>query len=451
MTVLPFNTEIALRDKAPIAAVVTEHWPKLALTSEQQRLWDETRAAVLWALPFISDVWYAMMVDKDGAMAYFTDKVPIAATDDTFMYLNPATFFPHTLDERVFICAHEVMHCVFNHCGLFWRLRQEQKIRYPDGVSLYYIEDLMQIAADCVINAMLVVSKVGGLPKGCWHVPKVIPSTYSVLEAYRKLYKPKKNSGGGSGDDDDGSGCELPSGGRSFDIHLRPGQGRGKTPNEAESERSPQQWINAINAAIESGKMAGNMPAEMERLFRNIMKKEVDWIEPYQVCVGKKLGRDGLSWLYLNDEYVLRGIGFPGRVKYACDFIAVFVDTSGSIGQRTMDHFLGVTQGILEVLRPKRLLFAECDCAIHCWREIEDINDLDGKVHGGGGTDFKPPFERLKQEGEDPDLVIYLTDLYGDFPNEPNYPVIWACINTTKAPWGETVHVPELANEKEQY
>jgi predicted metal-dependent peptidase len=383
-----------------------------------------------------------MMVDTDGKTAWFTDQVPIAATDDTFMFLNPETFFKYTLEERVFVCAHEVQHCVFNHAGVMWTCHQQKCVRYPDGVTLPYIHKLMNIAADCVINAMLFDSNIAGMPKGCWFIPKVIPGSMSMLEAYRKLYKiSKKRGGGGDGDGD----VTLPNDGKSFDKVLRPGEGRGKTANEAEGERSPQQWINAINAAKESAKAAGNLPENMERIFNTAMQPDIDWSELYSIAVTKALGRDALSWMYLDPEFAVRGIGFPGRVKFGCDTIVVVFDTSGSINQATMNHWGGITQGVIEQVRPQLLIVMECDASVHNYVVIEDIADLQGKASGGGGTSFRPPFKRLQEEGLEPDALIYLTDLYPNdgYPNEPSFPVIWCSITKDmKAPWGTTIYVP---------
>ena len=221
-------------EKTPVAGDSYERWPKLKLSSEHEQLWMETRAAVLWSQPSFSDIWYAMMTDRDGLVAWFTDRIPVAATDDKFLYINPNTFFKYTLDERIFICVHEICHNMFNHCGLFYRLSKEGSIKYTDGITLPFNNNIMQIAADCVINDINVVANIGKLPEDGWHLPGVIKGEMSVIDAYRKLYKITKNNQN-----------KMPFKGKSFDKHLKPGGGSGKTPSEAESERDQQQWINA--------------------------------------------------------------------------------------------------------------------------------------------------------------------------------------------------------------
>jgi predicted metal-dependent peptidase len=61
---------------------------------------------------------------------------------------------------------------------------------------------------------------------------------------------------------------------------------------------------------------------------------------------------------------------------------------------------------------------------------------------GGGGTDFAPVFEYVEQQGLAPQALVFLTDLYGPFPErEPHYPVIWVSTSSQVAPFGETIPV----------
>jgi predicted metal-dependent peptidase len=65
---------------------------------------------------------------------------------------------------------------------------------------------------------------------------------------------------------------------------------------------------------------------------------------------------------------------------------------------------------------------------------------------GGGGTAFKPVMEWIDNNNVQPSALIYFTDLEcSEFPEEPNYPVLWATDNLKlKAPYGETVYLPQL-------
>jgi len=446
------------KDFSPVAGDI---WPKIKLTTAHAKPWEETRAAALWVLPYITDVWYAMMVDRNGETAWFTDKIETAATDDKYMYINPVFLFGHPLEERVFICAHEVLHCIFNHCGLMYALGKEGKVRYSDGDVLPYIHKLMNIAMDCLINAMLVDADVGGKPDSAWYLPEIIDGNMNALEAYRILYKRWKQPGKRpckSDDDKEGSdGMEIiliPSDetGQSFDIHLEPGQGRGLSPAQAEAERNPQEWDDAVMSAMQSARAAGRLPGNMERIFKLNMEVPTPWQDLMMISVSQGIGREGHSWAHLDGEFAIRGIGFPSRVRHGCNCAVVVADTSGSINQQTMNMFMSNIAVILSQVHPKELWFCDCDTQIYNWGLLDNVYDLESKVRGGGGTSFHPPFQKVEEEGLTPEILIYFTDLecWGAFPDDPGYPVIWACIiPEVSAPYGTTIYVPPLKEDPE--
>jgi predicted metal-dependent peptidase len=451
---------------SPVAGA-TGAWPKLKLSARHQKLWDETRTAMLWVVPSFADIWLSMMVDRDGASAWFTDQIPTAATDDKLLYINPEWYFQLSLDERIFVNCHEIMHAMFGHCGMFFMLDKQGEIRYSDGVTLGVIAEMLNVAADYVINAQLAEAKIGKMPDGGLLWPEMIRPEIGFLEAYRILWEQQKKQnkrpkqpgrpcqdgpGGGQGQgvsddlkrttkegDTQGAGS-----GKSFDQHLKPGQGRGKTTNEAISERNEQSWANAVAAAMASGELRGDMPSSLLRIFKGRLTPKANWQDIYFAALTRKVGNDRYSWEQLNQQLIYRGIGAPGRITYGCNLLVVAADSSGSITQHTLDVFLSESRAILEVIRPRRIIFTQCDATVHEWTEIDDIDDLRGEVKGGGGTDFRPVFDRVKEEGEEPDVLVYLTDLEGSFPSEaPHYPVIWGAIRDHEVPFGEVVHVPE--------
>ena len=443
-------------NKSPIAGAA---WPKLTLTPQQRLKWDECRTAFLWAVPSFSDIWMAMMCDKDGTLCHFTDQIETAATDDKFLYVNPTFFFGLTLDEKIFVDCHEVGHAMFGHAGLMYLLEKQGFIRYNDGVELKFNHDLMNSAMDYVLDDQIVKAKIGKMPEGGLHWPDLITGDMSVLDAYRLLYKenggakPPKPQCQRSTDargKDKGEGS-----GKSFDKLMKPGEGRGKTPNKAMSERNESEWTTTIQSAMTSAKLRGQLPANLDRIFSNKLQPKADWRDLYQLAVSKKIGNDRYTWDRLDPQLIWRGVGAPGRTSHGCNTVIIAVDTSGSISQRTLDVFMAETAALLDQARPKRVILAQCDAQIHEWRDIETDELADIKLKGGGGTMFEPVFERAYAEGEQPDLLIYLTDLMGSFPsNPPSYPTIWGCIDAAYAkssppPFGEVVMVPPQTGEVE--
>ena len=433
-------------EASPVAGEI-ELWPQLKLTPQQEQRWSEFKACMLWAVPSFSDIWLGMMVDKYCDHAWFTDKIDTAATDDKYLYVNPAWFFKLTLDEQLFVACHEVEHAMYGHAGTGWMLSKEGKIRYADGVELPYNGDLMNYAMDCVINAQLIDAKIGKMPeKGCY-LPKVVNGDMGVLDAYRAIYKENKKRGGGKdGQPKDGPG--LP--GNPWGKCLRPGQGRGKTASKAVSERSQSEWDTTVTAAMESAKLRGQLPANLDRAFTKKLNPKADWRDLFAVTVSRKIGNGRYTWATLDPQLVYRGIGSPGRVAFGCNLVVIVVDTSGSINQRTFDVFMAEATGLMEQAKPKQIIFVQCDTDIQEWTELDHSSDLyECKLKRGGGTSFREPFKRIEAEGLEPDLVVYLTDLYGDQNEipEPRYPVVWGCITDENAKWGEIVRVPPQSED----
>jgi predicted metal-dependent peptidase len=197
---------------------------------------------------------------------------------------------------------------------------------------------------------------------------------------------------------------------------------------------------------MEAAKLRGQLPSNLDRAFNKRLQPKADWRDLYMLAVSRKIGNDRYTWDVLNQQLAYRRIGAPGRTSYGCDLVVIAVDTSGSIGQGTLDVFLAETMALLEQAKPKRVLFVQCDAEIHEWETIEGTDDLFGrKLKGGGGSRTEPVFERIDEEGLVPDMLVYLTDLYVSFPEHaPSYPVVWGAVDRGEnmPPFGELVDVP---------
>ena len=439
---------------------MSEKWPTVKLTPQQQRKWDETRTAMLWAVPALSDVWYNLMVDDAGETAHFTDKVDVAGTNGKTLFLNPASYFEkYNLDERIFINGQEILHNIFDHPGLFAALARAGTITYPDGTTLPYDDNTMQRSADMVLNAILVDSKIGSKPADACYDPSQVNGDMSVVNAYRVVYEDQQKHGGskkpkqqpgqspeqgqGPGQPDPNGQGKPPPG--SFDNHLSPGEGDGKDEATAAGERNEAAWKTGVDAAMQSARLQGKLPAGLERLLGKVIDPDMPWDDKLRSAISRRLGNSSSSWSELDHNLIHRGIGAPGRLAFGAGTVFVVWDTSGSMTQSDMDIVASKTSGIIDDVRPKRLVVMQCDAAIKEVFECDDTDDLmRRKLKGGGGTDFRPPFNHIEKEGEPVDMLIYFTDMQGSFPDKPpSYPVIWcSLIKGLKAPWGDYIDVP---------
>ena len=423
------------------------------ITKEQEKLWIETRMALLWACPAFAYICYNMMNPAETKeIAFFTKDVPIAATDGVTLFLNPDTFFKYPLKKRVFIVAHEIMHCILDHCGLGHALSLRKEVAYQDGKKLPYDAMTMNVATDLIINDALITAKIGEFDQEWLHDPKLGQGHDSAIDVYRKVYQPGPGGNGkgpppppgGSGSQPPGGtggNCKQPQGGQTqFDQHLKPGTGTGQDPTTAQQKRNPGEW----QAALAAAKTQGKLPANLERIINELLEPQVSWAEKIQAFFARKVGSGSYDWRRPDRRLIVRDIYSPGRSGFGTGTVVVVVDTSGSIGQREIDYFLTEVGGIIADVNPKRLFLVWCDAQVAGYEEIDDRTDLKRlKPRGGGGTDFRPPFQWVKDMQLEPDALVYLTDLYGAFPNEPApYPVIWARTSDQNVPWGEVVDVP---------
>ena len=404
----------------------------IELSAEDKRKWIETRSALLWTAPAFTHILFSMLNPSKGELAaVFTEDVPIAATDGSNLILNPKTFFKYTLGERIFIVAHEIAHCMFNHCGLSRPFRQTKKVKYNNGTELPYDATLMNVAMDLIINDMLIDSKIGTFPKEGCHDKSIATHKDSFLDAYKKVFKQDKNGGGG------GKG--------GFDVLLDPGAAQGKNPDQATQDRSETAWGTAIAAAMASAKAQGKLPAALERVFSEILEPTAPWQDLIRAFFARKVGAGSYDWRKPDRRLIQRDIYAPQRAGNGCGDVVVAVDTSGSIGQRELDVFFAEMRGILEDVRPNRLFLVWCDARVHHVDELDQSSDLGGlKPHGGGGTDFRPVFDWIESQDLRPDALVYLTDGMGSFPkDEPRYPVVWGSIYpSSKYPFGDVVDIP---------
>ena len=412
----------------------------IEITPVQKRKWIETRSAILWKCPAFTHILFSMMNPVRGELAaIFTDEIPIAATDGKNLILNPVKFFDDfKLDERVFIAAHEILHCIFNHCSMAYHMRRTGAVKYPDGTQLPYNAKLMNMAMDYVINDILIKDRIGQFPSVGLHDPSIGTKDDNFLDVYRKLFEDAEKKGG------KGAGMLAGAGGKGFDVVLDPGSGQGQDPGQADQQRSQTEWDTAVAGALAAAKMQGKLPVNLERLLSEIVDPTVSWQDFIRGFFARKVGGGGYNWRKPDRRLIQRDIYAPQRSGNGAGPVVVAIDTSGSIGQAEIDQFFAEMKGILDDVRPEIIHVVWCDAQVHKVDEVNESSDIDQlKPKGGGDTDFRPVFDWIDEQNFVPDALVYLTDMMGSFPDQaPAYPVVWGDIfDRVKPPFGDHVVV----------
>jgi len=416
-------------------------------THKELAMWEQTKTALMWHCPAFSHIFYTMM-DRGGSKhtAIFTRDpgIPIAATDGANMIINPEGFFKMNLQERVFVAAHEILHCVYDHLNLGHHLQSRKKVTFSDGKSKPYDHGTMNRAMDLVINDTLIEAGTGAMPKnpdgtqmGMWD-KKLATGKDSVIDAYRKVYE------------DDV--CGPRGGGGTFDVHLTPGTSTGKDPHTAATDRNPTEWATAVEGGLAAARAMGRLPGALDRALSALLEPRVEWRDKIQALFARRVGSGSYDWRKADRQLIVRDIYAPGRSGHGANLIVVAGDTSGSINKETLNMFFAEIAGILDEVRPKDMHIAWCDSRLHRVDELHDASDLNEVRYkgapGGGGTDFRPVFDWITENQLEPDALVFLTDGLGTFPATPTpYPTIWGSIDRPEShyPFGDVVMIPKQA------
>jgi predicted metal-dependent peptidase len=394
----------------------------------------EMRTAMLLHTPFFASLMLDMMTVKVGKYP----GIDTAGTNGKIIWFDEDFLAGLDLHEAVFLCCHEISHAMWLH--------MDRGRKWMD-IGLHgkpFSHGLYNVAADYVINDMLVQSKIGRMPKG-----GLIDSRFTgnmlVEDVYKELMQnnppPPPQGGGGSGDPSpEGSDGGVPSqdgvGGRKpMDTHVyEPAQ-----VAEAEMKR-------AIATAVQQAKAMGKMPSQLERWVDETLQPQVNWKEKLRLFVTRLANRDSTTWTSPHRRrLVSQKVYLPSYTGFGAGEMVFATDTSGSMGQKEYDASWAEGSDIILNCRPEKMWVMACDAHVHNVHELPSYHDVYSarpEMRGGGGTDFCPVFEKVEELGICPAVLVYFTDGYGRFPSEaPDYPVIWVMTTDVEAPFGETVKV----------
>ncbi|MEE9214878.1 MAG: VWA-like domain-containing protein [Thermodesulfobacteriota bacterium] len=183
----------------------------------------------------------------------------------------------------------------------------------------------------------------------------------------------------------------------------------------------------------------GRIPGGLEQYIDELLKPPIlPWWRLLKQFVATKIKSGSKrSWKRPNRRF---GEDQKGKLPDRKLRIIEVVDTSGSINMKDYQDFTAEMQGLQRIYKTK-VTIIECDWDIQRVYELIPNKKVDTKFHGGGGTSFKPPFKYIADKRLNPDLVIYFTDMYGDFPSQkPPYPVLWVSVSDVDtAPFGQVL------------
>jgi predicted metal-dependent peptidase len=191
--------------------------------------------------------------------------------------------------------------------------------------------------------------------------------------------------------------------------------------------------------AAQQARHAGRLSASWQRLLSIALEPPLSWRALLARFLAARAQED---YTFQRPPRRESNIFLPRLRSEAIDVHAV-LDTSGSIGDAELAAFAAEIDALKGQLRARVTVHA-CDRALasdgpwifEAWQPIV----LPDRPQGGGGTDFRPVFEWLRESPARPDALVYFTDGCGDFPLQPPpYPVLWLVKGNAEVPWGERI------------
>lgn len=364
------------------------------------------------------------------------DWLMTAAVDGRNLFFNTQFFNAMNNKEVEFVIAHEILHMVYDHLG-----------RRDDRNPMLY-----NIAADYIVNNLLVRDRIGTKPRvvDCYQDFKY--DKWTSEEVYDELFKQAKKNGeefvkqlGEMLDehlDLEGDGTEDGDG----KVNGRPKY------SKAELDQIKDEIKEAmLQAASAAG--AGNLPGEIARMIKEITEPKMDWRQLLRQQIQSTI-RSDYTFSRPNRKGWHTGVVLPGMNFAETIDICIALDMSGSIGNDQASDFLGEIKGIMDEYKDYQIklwcfdtkVYNEQDFSADCGEDLTEY-----KLKGGGGTDFMCNWTYMKEQGIQPKKFIMFTDGYAwNSWGDPEYCDTIFIIHQNhdknlEGPFGMTAHYEKTA------
>ena len=240
-----------------------------------------------------------------------------------------------------------------------------------------------------------------------------------------------------------------PSGtGEVMDADARAGDDGDASETPVDVAAEEQAWDEAMHQALNIARAEGKVPGQVEETVKGAHANRLDWrtlLRRYMTDMAKS----DYSWSLPNRRLIDSGLYLPSIRSEGMDTIAVIVDTSGSLPAETLAAFWAELREVAAEIRPESVIVLQVDAAVQdaAMYAPDELPD-EIVVKGRGGTDFRPAFEWLDEQGMQPAVCLYFTDMEcSDYPETaPSFGVVWVNWSDppedwNREPWGERIDI----------
>jgi predicted metal-dependent peptidase len=369
---------------------------------------------------------------------------PTAWTDGKSLGYNPDFTDSLPLDQLEALICHEVLHAILNH-----PLRLKGRDRDTANQAMdYTVNGITQRANLAPIPEMLLDPILSSRERS-------FEQNYTTLKQQKeeeekqkqqeqqnqpdKTEEPPGPTTGQPGQDQKGE--DQQPGDQPGDVR-EPTAEDGKPFNESEAAQLEAEWKTIAVQSAQKAEQAGQGNADIKRLIQTLTVKQRDLEDILRDFLSAAITSD-YSYRRPNKRHIIHDLYMPSLDGDEIAKIVMVMDTSGSVGETELSYFTAKLNSILSEFRTT-VQVIYCDTEAHDGGEYTQADQpITLEPIGGGGTNFRPPFKWLDENEITPTCLIYYTDGYCHrFPEEPDYPVLWALYGSTRQfPFGEVVEI----------
>lgn len=352
------------------------------------------------------------------------------------IYLSPA-LFQKSIDELVAVLEHEYWHILQGH--VWFRLKDA----YKDNIAAD-----IEINQEPFINES-VIERIGGVTYSKFKLPNKksrewyyeniklpeIKISISVVNLNDKNDNNTSNSDSNSNSNSKKSKQQQNNNQQQQNVKPLDDHDLWK---DSKTQAAEQIYKRIVENILEKVKDKGILPGDAVETILAKWKKLKSLEQVLKKLVGKTL-RNSLNRKQTYTRVNRRNILLPGTKNHYGPTVVFALDTSGSMDKEYLEHIIGVFKWLS---RRTNVELIQCDADIHeVTKNIRNKKVIE--IKGRGGTDFRPVFKYIKEKYKDKiDLLVYGTDLMGDFPKEaPKYKVIWVTKDEGSVPFGTILKI----------
>ena len=232
------------------------------------------------------------------------------------------------------------------------------------------------------------------------------------------------------------------------------GEGEGEENNPKKGPMGSLQelrdkWEDCKQVIAQTARLRGDMPAGLVEMLDK-SKPQIDWQSILQRfilnCSVVDVSEDTFDRRFMAGGLYIEAIDRP-----SVSDIIFAKDTSGSMYTKWLSQSCTEIQYAMQQVKIQRCWVLDIDASLEGEiMEYGPMDTIDFSARGRGGTDFRPPFVWAMEHCPNPPAcLIYFTDGYGPFPEEPPpFPVMWMTfgLEPEKYPFGTVIDMRQLVS-----